>query len=85
MIKKIEIEKAQNSWGNGIITIGKLKDNPKESRIFTVNFINKHYDFGDFLLSQQKLLKNNLEITINQHFHILLDQTMIMPRTKGLH
>ena len=29
MINKTEIEKAQNSWGNGIITIGKLKDNPK--------------------------------------------------------
>ena len=39
MINKTEIEKAQNSWGNGIITIGKLKDNPKECRIFTVNFI----------------------------------------------
>ena len=45
MINKTEIEKAQNSWGNGIITIGKLKDNPKECRIFTVNFISKHYDF----------------------------------------
>ena len=39
MINKTEIEKAQNSWGNGIITIGKLKDNPKECRIFTVNFM----------------------------------------------
>ena len=46
MIKKTEIEKAQKSWGNGIITIGKLKDSHKECRIFTVNFINKHYDFG---------------------------------------
>ena len=46
MIKKTEIEKVQESWGNGIITIGKLKDNLKESRIFAVNFINKHYDFG---------------------------------------
>ncbi len=45
MINKTEIKKAQNSWGNGIITIGKLKDNPKECRIFTVNFISKHYDF----------------------------------------
>ena len=45
MINKTEIEIAQNSWGNGIITIGKLKDNPKECKIFTVNFITKHYDF----------------------------------------
>ena len=63
MIKKIEIEKAQNSWGNGIITIGKLKDNPIESRIFTVNFINKHYDFGDFLFkptkASEKQFRNN--------------------------
>ena len=59
MINKTEIEKAQNSWGNGIITIGKLKDNPKESRIFTVNFINKHYDFdfGDVLFKPTKASK----------------------------
>tara|TARA_Y100001958_G_C20682748_1_gene196759 strand:+ start:53 stop:514 length:462 start_codon:yes stop_codon:yes gene_type:complete len=57
MINKTEIEKAQESWGNGIITIGKLKDNPKESRIFTVNFINKHYDFafGDVLFKPTKV------------------------------
>ena len=59
MIEKTEIEKAQESWGNGIITIGKLKDNPKESRIFTVNFINKHYDFdfGDVLFKPTKASK----------------------------
>ena len=59
MINKTEIEKAQNSWGNGIITIGKLKDNQKESRIFTVNFINKHYDFdfGDVLFKPTKASK----------------------------
>ena len=56
MINKTEIEKVQESWGNGITTIGKLKDNPKESRIFTVNFINKHYDFdfGDVLFKPTK-------------------------------
>ena len=65
MINKTEIEKAQNSWGNGIITIGKLKDNPKESRIFTVNFINKNYDFyfGDVLFkptkASEKQFRNN--------------------------
>ncbi len=65
MINKTEIEKAQNSWGNGIITIGKLKDNPKESRIFTVNFINKHYDFdfGDVQFkptkASEKQFRNN--------------------------
>ena len=59
MINKTEIEKAQESWGNGITTIGKLKDNPKESRIFTVNFINKHYDFdfGDVLFKPTKASK----------------------------
>ena len=57
MINKTEIEKAQNSWGNGIITIGKLKDNPKECRIFTVNFISKHYDFdsGDVQFKPTKV------------------------------
>ena len=65
MINKTEIEKAQNSWGNGIITIGKLKDNPKECRIFTVNFISKHYDFdsGDVQFkptkASEKQFRNN--------------------------
>ena len=65
MINKTEIEKAQESWGSGIITIGKLKDNPKESRIFTVNFINMHYDFdfGDVLFkptkASEKQFRNN--------------------------
>ena len=57
MINKTEIEEVQNSWGKGIITIGKLKDSPKECRIFTVNFINKHYDFdfGDVQFKPTKV------------------------------
>ena len=65
MINKKEIEEVQNSWGKGIITIGKLKDSPKECRIFTVNFINKHYnfDFGDVQFkptkASEKQFRNN--------------------------
>ena len=65
MINKTEIEEVQNSWGKGIITIGKLKDSPKECRIFTVNFINKHYDFnfGDVQFkptkASEKQFRNN--------------------------
>ena len=40
-----EIEKAQEKWGNGIVKIGELKDSLKECRMFTINFINKMYDY----------------------------------------
>ena len=34
MINKTEIEEVQNSWGKGIITIGKLKENFKRMQNF---------------------------------------------------
>ena len=40
-----EIEKAQEKWGKGIIKIGELKDSLKECRMFTIDFINKMYDY----------------------------------------
>ena len=40
-----EIEKAQEKWGNGIVKIGELKDSLKECRMFTIDFINKMYNY----------------------------------------
>ena len=40
-----EIEKAQEKWGKGIVKIGELKDSLKECRMFTIDFINKMYDY----------------------------------------
>ena len=40
-----EIEKAQKKWGKGIVKIGELKDSFKECRMFTIDFINKMYDY----------------------------------------
>ena len=40
-----EIEKAQEKWGKGIVKIGELKDSIKECRMFTIDFINKMYDY----------------------------------------
>ena len=40
-----EIEEAQEKWGKGIIKIGELKDSLKECRMFTIDFINKMYDY----------------------------------------
>mgnify|MGYP006787483143 FL=1 len=40
-----EIEKAQENWGQGVVKIGELKDSLKECRMFTINFINKMYDY----------------------------------------
>ena len=40
-----EIEKAQEKWGKGIVKIGELKDSLKECRMFTIDFINKMYNY----------------------------------------
>ena len=40
-----EIEKVQEKWGNGIVKIGELKNSIKECRMFTIDFINKMYDY----------------------------------------
>ena len=45
MIDIKEINLAQKDWGDGIVKIGLLKSTFKESRIFTLNFINEMYDF----------------------------------------
>tara|TARA_B100001079_G_C16064858_1_gene363029 strand:- start:132 stop:587 length:456 start_codon:yes stop_codon:yes gene_type:complete len=42
-----EIEKAQEKWGEGIVKIGELKDSMKECRMFTLDFINKMYDYNE--------------------------------------
>ena len=45
MIKIEDVENAQNQWGSGIVKIGQLKDSFKECRMYTLDFINKMYNF----------------------------------------
>ena len=45
MIKIEDVENAQNQWGSGIVKIGQLKDSLKECRMYTLDFINKMYNF----------------------------------------
>ena len=45
MIKIEDVENAQNKWGSGIVKIGQLKDSLKECRMYTLDFINKMYNF----------------------------------------
>ena len=45
MIKIEDVEKAQNQWGSGIVKIGQLKDSFKECRMYSLDFINKMYNF----------------------------------------
>lgn len=47
MILKEEILNAQKKWGEGVITIGSLKENTKECEIFTNKFIKNLYWFGE--------------------------------------
>jgi len=45
MIKKEQVEAAQNEWGAGIVKIGALKDNRAECEAFTNKFLDKLYAF----------------------------------------
>ena len=45
MIKIEDVENAQNQWGSRIVKIGQLKDSFKECRMYTLDFINKMYNF----------------------------------------
>ena len=47
MINKNLIEKSQIEWGNGIIEIGKLKQNRLKCEEYTKSFLYRMYDFNN--------------------------------------
>jgi hypothetical protein len=47
MITVEEVNKAQESWGSGIVKIGELKSSFKECRMYALDFIKKMYNFDD--------------------------------------
>jgi len=47
MITKQEVEKAQKSWGDGVVKIGELKANRERCETFAQQFVGEHYDFDN--------------------------------------
>jgi len=47
MISKEQVVEAQNTWGEGVVKIGSLKDNRSECEVFTRGFLNKLYAFKE--------------------------------------
>lgn len=47
MITEKEVIKAQNTWGNGVVKIGALKDNRLECEKFTSEFLDELYAFNN--------------------------------------
>ena len=45
MITKEQVLNAQNTWGNGVVKIGSLKDSRAECEEFTSNFLDELYSF----------------------------------------
>ena len=45
MITKQQVENAQNSWGDGVVKIGSLKEDRSECEDFTNKFLDKLYAF----------------------------------------
>ena len=56
MITKDLIHEAQKKWGEGIVTIGSLKDNESECFVYTNSFLNEMYNFknNDILFKPTK-------------------------------
>ena len=56
MIKEKQIIEVQKSWGEGLIKIGSLKDNPNECKNYTNKFIDELYAFnsGEVLFKPTK-------------------------------
>ena len=45
MITKQQVENAQNTWGDGVVKIGSLKEDRSECEDFTNKFLDKLYAF----------------------------------------
>ena len=56
MITKEEVKKFQNTWGEGVVKIGSLKNNRIECEKFTSDFLDNLYAFemGDVLFKPTK-------------------------------
>ena len=56
MIKREELKKIQNTWGEGVVKIGSLKHNRIECEKFTSEFLDNLYAFemGDVLFKPTK-------------------------------
>ena len=46
MITREAVEKIQKDWGNGVVTIGTLKDDRSECENYTNDFVDKLYSFS---------------------------------------
>ncbi len=46
MITEQEVKNAQDSWGNGVVKIGGLKEERGECESFANDFLDIHYDFN---------------------------------------
>ena len=44
MITKQQVENAQNTWGDGVVKIGSLKEDRSECEDFTNKFLDKFFD-----------------------------------------
>ena len=66
MITKQEVESAQNTWGEGVVKIGKLMGNRDECEAFTQKFIDERYDFSnkEVLFKPTKTSEKQFRITM---------------------
>lgn len=65
MITREAVEKIQKDWGNGVVTIGTLKDDRSECENYTNAFVDKLYSFssGPVLFKPTKCSNQQFRLT----------------------
>ena len=76
MITKQQVENAQNTWGDGVVKIGSLKEDRSECEDFTNKFLDKLYAFELGAVSfKPTKCASNLDPQNLRHCLILLRET----------
>ena len=86
MITRELVEETQKDWGNGVVTIGKLKDDRSKCENFTNAFVEKLYAFtsGPVLFKPTLAVEEQFRSTFEGALSYLLLQTENVPKTKDL-
>mgnify|MGYP001163469763 FL=1 len=84
MINESEILEAQKLWSDGIINIGKLKNDSSNLIAFTKQFLKKNYDFDNGVqFKPTKASKNQFRNDIESALSYFLGDNNKYPEDKG--
>ena len=84
MISKKEIYLYQEKWANGIVSIGKLKDDYDQCKKKTLKFISNLYGFENGTVQFKPTKASDNQFRNNLHFLILLVEMILLLKILAL-